>query len=136
MPSPIDNTVPTSATSASAPKLAIWALRIAEISAGRISMRTPSGNILHRELQSLQLAADRCVDHARAELDDDAANQRRVNLHVDRYSAAGASAQLLVQRFVLSFAQGLRHGDLCGYFAAPRSQLDEKGLDHRRDCEQ
>src|SRR5437868_3381344 len=42
MPSPIDNTVPTSATSASLPKPAICCLRIAEISAARISMKTPS----------------------------------------------------------------------------------------------
>src|SRR5438132_755942 len=40
MPSPIDSTWPTSATSASLPKWAISCLRIAEISAARISIKT------------------------------------------------------------------------------------------------
>ena len=38
MPSPTDSTEPTSETSASSPKLAIWDFRMAEISAARISM--------------------------------------------------------------------------------------------------
>ena len=38
MPSPTDSTWPTSATSVSSPKLAIWVLRMAEISAARMSM--------------------------------------------------------------------------------------------------
>ena len=38
MPSPTDSTWPTSETSASSPKLAICDLRMAEISAARISM--------------------------------------------------------------------------------------------------
>src|SRR6516162_5063877 len=42
MPSPIDSTWPTSATSASLPKWAISCLRIAEISAARISIQAPS----------------------------------------------------------------------------------------------
>ena len=41
MPSPTDSTRPTSATSASVPKLAICSLRMAEISAARISIRQP-----------------------------------------------------------------------------------------------
>ena len=41
MPSPTDSTRPTSATSASVPKLAICSLRRAEISAARISIRQP-----------------------------------------------------------------------------------------------
>ncbi len=38
MPSPTDSTWPTSETSASSPKLAIWVLRMAEISAARMSI--------------------------------------------------------------------------------------------------
>src|SRR5271166_1805677 len=118
MPSPIDNTWPTSATSASLPKLAICCLRIAEISAARISMKTPSGSALHRQLQPLQLALNRSVDHARAEFDDKTADQGRVDANIDRNPAADAAAQLLVQRRELGFAQGLRRGDLGCHLAA------------------
>ncbi len=38
MPSPTDRTWPTSETSASSPKPSIWDLRMAEISAARMSM--------------------------------------------------------------------------------------------------
>src|SRR6516162_484614 len=136
MPSPIDSTWPTSATSASVPKLAIWSFRMAEISAGRISMNTPSGNSLHRQLQTPQLALYRCVDHAGAELDDDAADQPRVDADVNRYPAADAAAQLVVQRLSLDLAQGPGSSDLSGDFAAPRRELGEKGLYHRRDGKQ
>src|SRR6516162_3521535 len=108
MPSPIDNTWPTSATSASLPKLAICCLRIAEISAARISIKDPSGNALHRQLQPLQLALNRSVDHARAEFDDKAADQPPVDADIDRHPATDAAAQLLVQRRELNFAQRLR----------------------------
>src|SRR6478735_8857427 len=96
MPSPTLRTWPTSATSASVPKLAICCLRIAEISAGRISIKTLSGNALHREQQPLQLALNRSVDHARAEFDDKTADQTRVDANVDRNPTADAAAQLLV----------------------------------------
>src|SRR2546423_3615553 len=48
MPSPIDNTVPTSATSASLPKPAICCLRISEISDARISIKTSSETSLRQ----------------------------------------------------------------------------------------
>src|SRR5580704_4471779 len=133
MPSPIDSTCPTSATSASVPKLAICCLRIAEISAARISIKTPSGNALHRQLQPLQLALNRSVDHARAEFDDEAADQPRVDANIDRHPAADAAAQLLVQRRELRFAQRLCREHFSGDFAAPRGKFGEKSLDHRRD---
>src|SRR5438132_5550296 len=123
MPSPIDRTCPTSATSASLPKLAICCLRIAEISAARISMKTPSGNALHRQLQPLQLALNRSVDHARAEFDDETANQPRVDANINRNPAADATAQLLVQRGELGFAQSLRRGDLGRHLAAARREF-------------
>ena len=41
IPSPTDNTCPTSETSASWPKFLIWSLRIAEISAARMSISLP-----------------------------------------------------------------------------------------------
>src|ERR1700738_1665984 len=133
MPSPIDNTCPTSATSASVPKLAICCLRIAEISAARISIKTPSGNALHRQLQPLQLALNRSVDHARAEFEDEAADQPRVDVNIDRAPTADAAAQLLVQRRELRFAQRVRREHFGGDLAEARGKFGEEVLDHRRD---
>src|SRR5215831_13251166 len=132
MPSPIDRTCPTSATSASVPKLAICCFRIAEISAARISIRTLSGNALHGQLQPLQLALNRSIDHARAEFDDEAPYQPGVDLYIDGYPAADRAAQLLIQRRELSLAQRLRRGDLGRHLAAARGELGKKRLDHRR----
>src|SRR4051794_3058367 len=75
MPSPTDRTWPISETSASLPKSLIWFLRIAEISAARISILADS---LHRDLEVLELGLERIVDHARADLDDQAAEDGRV----------------------------------------------------------
>src|SRR5579863_869360 len=98
MPSPIDSTCPTSATSASVPKLAICCFRIAEISAARISIESlfqkpieddccASAACLHRRLQPLQFAAQRTVHHARAQFDDHAAEQLRIDAGFDRNPA-------------------------------------------------
>src|SRR5438045_3299826 len=126
MPSPIDNTVPTSATSASLPKPAICCLRIAEISAARISMKIPSGNALHRQLQPLQLALNRSVHHARADLDDEAADQPRVDANIDRDPAADAAAQLLVQCRKLRFTHSLRRKHFGGDLDPPAAKLGEE----------
>src|SRR6516162_10072920 len=104
MPSPIDNTWPTSATSASLPKLAICCLRIAEISAARISIYTSSGNTLHRQLQPLQLAFDGSVDHSRADFDYHTADQSRIDAEIDGHPASEAATQVLVEGRELSFA--------------------------------
>src|SRR3954451_19160330 len=101
MPSPTDSTWPTSVTSASAPKFWICCLRIAEISAARISIgkphlrfglfpekrpeppHGPSGSVAHGQPDRVELRAQRGVDHAAAELHDHAADQARVDLHVE-----------------------------------------------------
>src|SRR5580704_11899229 len=93
----------------------------------------PSGNALHRQLQPLQLALNRSVDHARAEFEDEAADQPRVDANIDRDPAADAAAELLVQSRELRFAQRLRREHFGGDFAAPRGKFGEEGLDHRRD---
>src|SRR6185437_11748604 len=98
MPSPIDSTCPTSATSASAPKLAICCFKIAEISAALISIRSSP---LHRKLQTLQLAAQRRIDHARSNLDDEPAEKRRIDPDIDCDLAAHCFSQLLADRLEL-----------------------------------
>src|SRR5215469_17325709 len=117
MPSPTDSTCPTSATSASVPKPAICCFRMAEISAARISILPDP---LHGKLQALQLAAERRIHHARAQPDDQAAEQARIDPCFDGDLAADRAPQPLVERLPLRVAQGLRRDDMCGHFAAPR----------------
>src|SRR5260370_5379473 len=132
MPSPTDNTWPTSATSASLPKLAICCFRIAEISAARISISIPLPDRLHRQLQPVQPALQRAVDHPRADLDDHAAEEARIDPQIDRNPPPDRAAQLLGERILLALAQRLRRRDLGRDLAAPLGQLLEKRLDHCR----
>src|SRR5258706_3469039 len=75
MPSPTLSTSPTSLTCASAQKFWISRLRMAEISAGWISILVS----FHGRTQAVELGAKRRVDHARADLDDEAAEQGGVD---------------------------------------------------------
>src|SRR5918911_2761795 len=136
MPSPTDRTWPTSATSASLPKLAICCFRIAEISAARISISVPLPNALHRQLQAMQAALQRTVDHARADLDDHAPQKAGIDLEVDRDAAPDRAAQLLAERVLLRIIEGMGRCDLGGHLAAPLGQLIEISIDHRRHREE
>src|ERR1700722_16726091 len=98
MPSPTESTWPTSATSASVPNPAICCFRMAEISAARISILPDP---LHGELQALQLAAERRIDHARPQLDDQAAEQARIDPGFNCDLAAHSAPQPLVERLPL-----------------------------------
>src|SRR5579884_3099803 len=162
MPSPTDSTWPTSAMSASLPKLAICCFRIAEISAARISIVVPSvryrhararpghprhapedgrvkpghdglfnrsARALHRQLQALQFAAQRAVDHARADLDDHAADQRGIDLDVHRDPTPDRAPQLFAEGAALRFAERLGGGNLGGDLAAPFGERCEIGFD-------
>ena len=76
MPSPTERTEPTSLTSASVPKLAIWSLMTLEISAARISMHLA----LHRLREGIQTGADRAINALRSNCYDEAAQKIRVNI--------------------------------------------------------
>src|SRR3954454_4056824 len=91
MPSPTDSTVPTSETSASAEKFAIWSRMTREISAARISIVQLA---FHRLSESVEFRADRCVDLLASQLDDDSTQNVGIDRGVDVAVAAGASAQL------------------------------------------
>src|SRR5260370_29042633 len=119
MPSPTESTWPTSATSASVPKSAICCFRMADISAARISMTSTP---LHRKLQARQLALERCIDHARADLDDEPADQARIDPEIDRDFAADGLAELLVHGFCLGGRQRPRRGHLRRDLAPPRCE--------------
>src|SRR5215469_13227983 len=114
MPSPTDRTWPTSATSASVPKSAICCFRMAEISAARISM---TSNPLHRKLQARELALERCIHHARADLDHEPADQTRIDPEIDRDLAAHGLAELLVDGLGLGGRQRLRRRHLRRHLA-------------------
>src|SRR5487761_792433 len=133
MPSPTDSTCPTSATSASVPNSAICFFRIAEISAARISISTDP---LHHQREPRQLALERCVDHARAHLDDQSAEQVRIDAKIDRHLATDRFAQALVERLALSRGQFLRRAHLRRHLAAALRENAEKSLNHFRQREQ
>src|SRR5215471_280964 len=126
MPSPTESTCPTSATSASVPKSAICCFRMAEISAARISM---TSNPLHRKLQARELALERCIDHARADLDHKAADQTWIDPQIDRDLAANRLAQLLIDGLRLSRGQGLG----CGHFRRDLTPSQREFLQVTRD---
>src|SRR5579859_2835850 len=132
MPSPTESTWPTSATSASVPKSAICCFRMAEISAARISM---TSNPLHRKLQTRELALERCIHHARADLDHEPADQARIDPEIDRDLAADDLAQLLVYGLGLLRGQRPCRRHLGGHLAAPGRELLEITRDHARQNE-
>src|SRR6201999_1847598 len=105
MPSPTDSTWPTSETSASSPKLAIWDLRMAEISAARISMVLRS---LEGEFQGVELRLERGVEQTGADPHLDPAEDGGVD--------AGLDFRILAQRLAkrrghaLGLGGAQRHG--------------------------
>src|SRR5713226_6458015 len=129
MPSPTESTWPTSATSASVPKSAICCFRMAEISAARISM---SSDPLHRKLQARELALERCIDHARADLDHKTTDQTRIDPQIDRNLASDGLAELIVDGLRLGGRQGSRRRHFRRDLAAPRRELFQIPRDHAR----
>src|SRR3954452_7000800 len=104
MPSPTASTWPPSVTSASEPKFSICCLRMAEISAARMSIYGTScsgwgmrgealAGLAHRETDGVELGAQAGVDHAVAEPHDQPADQRRVDPHVEVDLGLGDLAQ-------------------------------------------
>src|SRR5271166_3695929 len=84
MPSPTESTWPTSLTSASVPKFWISRFRMAEISAGWMSILLSS----HGGAKPFKLRAQRRIDHARSHFHDETAQQRRVDFGVKPRIAA------------------------------------------------
>src|SRR4029078_10600771 len=97
MPSPTLKTSPTSLTCASAPKFWISRFRMAEISAGWISILVS----FHGRTQAIKLGAKRRVDHARDDLDDETAEQCGIDF--------GMKTRFLAQ---LGLEHGFEFGDL------------------------
>src|SRR6185503_1822644 len=93
MPSPTDSTVPTSETSASASKFAIWSRMTREISAARISIQLA----FHRLSESVEFGADGSVDALASQLDHDSAEDAGIDLRVDGDVPTGASTKLLLE---------------------------------------
>src|SRR6056297_4340931 len=124
MPSPTERTRPTSETSASWPKFLICSLRIAEISAAWMVM---SPDLSHGVLEARELRADRSVDQSRAELDDEAADERRIDGGFQLHLAAHGAGQRLRQRVALGLGESLRGGHLGGDLSAAAGEHLEEG---------
>src|SRR6185503_9767745 len=127
MPSPTERTVPTSETCASASKFAIWSRMTREISAARISIVQLA---FHRRCETVEFGADRCVDLLAAQLDDDSAEDVGVDGRVDRDVAAGAGAELGLQRCELVVIERPGRDDLRGRFAAMLRREAPVGADY------
>src|SRR3546814_17458961 len=65
----------------------------------------PSSDPFHGELKSLQFAAQGRIDHAAADLHDEAADQRRIDLEVELNLAADAGTQGFEQRGLLGIGE-------------------------------
>src|SRR4029453_11162226 len=109
MPSPTDSTEPTSETSASSPKLAIWDLRMAEISAARMSIVLRS---LQGELQGIELRAKRSIEQSGADPHLDAAEDGGIDAGFDLRVLAERLAQRLGDALGLGGGQGHGGDDL------------------------
>src|SRR3569832_1206888 len=109
MPSPTDSTWPMSETAASSPKPAICDFRIAEISAARMSMILRS---LQGELEGIEFGLERRVEQARADLDLDAAEDRRIDHGGDFGLLAQRGGQHLGDTLRLGGAELHGGGDL------------------------
>src|SRR5215213_807505 len=106
MPSPTDSTVPTSDTSASVPKLAIWSRMTLEISAARMSIFSLSSkpvraSAFHCLGEGVQFGADGAVDHLRSDLDDQPAQDGGIDAQINRHVAADAALEIRFQGFDL-----------------------------------
>src|SRR3954469_22571206 len=95
MPSPTDSTWPTSETSASSPKLAICDLRMAEISAARISMAVLGS--LQGETEGVEFGAERGVIEARTDANLHAAKNGGVDPGFDLRVLAERQGQRRLQ---------------------------------------
>src|SRR6516164_9788746 len=114
MPSPTDSTWPTSETSASWPKFLICSLRMAEISAARISILS---SLFHRVLDGIEFGAERGIDHAAPELDHKPADDRRIDFDFDVDLLAAHGLERIAQGGDVIVLDLFRHGDFGGRLA-------------------
>src|SRR5580692_7183996 len=114
MPSPTLSTWPTSLTCASAPKFWISRLRIAEISAGWISILLSS----HGGAKPFELRAQRRIDHARSDLHDEATEKGRIDFGVKLHIEIELGFENAFEFGGLGVAQRSRGCDMRGGLAA------------------
>src|SRR5208282_4866195 len=127
MPSPTDSTWPTSETSASWPKFLICSLRMAEISAARISILS---SLFHRVPDRIELGAQRGVDHAAAELDHEPADDGGIDLDSEVDVLAADRLERSPQRIEMVVFELFCHGDLGRRLAFVLGHEFTVALDH------
>src|SRR5687767_14842597 len=123
MPSPTEITWPTSATSVCLSNSAICFLRIAEISAAWMSINVLPLGGAQRAPEFLQLAADRSVDHARADAHDEAADEIGLDLRFDVDLLAHRFLQRLGQLGALLGRERARGRHVDRHLAAPLGEV-------------
>src|ERR1700753_1171878 len=129
MPSPTERTWPTSLTCASAPKFWISRWRMALISAGWMSILVTS----HGRTQAGQLGAERRIDHARAHLHDETAEQGGIDFGVEARLAAEPGFERRLQLGEFAVVEGAGGGHLGLHLAAmPREDVLEALDDFRQ----
>src|SRR5262249_53006461 len=79
---------------------------------------------------TVEFGADRGVDLLAAQLDDDSAENVRVDRSVDRDIAAGAGTELGLERRKLGVVEGPGRDDFGGRFAALLGRERAEGSDH------
>src|SRR6185437_3544555 len=133
MPSPTDSTCPTSETSASWPKFLICSFRMAEISAARISI----SGLFHRDFDRIELGAERAIDHAAADLDDEPADNGGLDLDVEvDVLAAGRRFERALERVEILIAELFGDGNFRDHLALVTGGERAKGADHVAHREQ
>src|SRR5580692_9496202 len=109
MPSPTLSTWPTSLTCASAPKFWISRFRIAEISAGWISILLSS----HGGAKPFELRAQRRIDHARSDLHDEATEKGGIDFGIKRHVAIELGLQNTLEFGNLAVGERTGRGHVC-----------------------
>src|SRR3954469_14221392 len=121
MPSPVESTVPVSATSTCLPYPLICSRRMRLISSARISAmlfcsvtaKGSEGRVLQLFAHALELRAEAAVQHRRANLSHRAADQRRVRLRLQHDRSARHAPDRLAQPLQLVLAERARRGPVC-----------------------
>ncbi|SCM78278.1 hypothetical protein KL86PLE_70061 [uncultured Pleomorphomonas sp.] len=90
----------------------------------------PSADLFQCNLECVEFRFERRVDHARAELDDEAADQRRVDVEFNMNRLAGYVGQRALDVGELAIGKGNCRNDAGGHLAAPVSEQLTEAAEH------
>src|SRR5262245_1936678 len=87
-------------------------------------------------LDRVELGAERGIDHAGAELDHEAADDRRIDLHIDLHVLVRDRRERVLDRSEVGGARLIRQRHLCGHLALLAGEELAEGTDHVAHREQ